>query len=143
MSRNLMVLCGLCGLLLVTASACRKGADANTPAATPAPTTKPAPPAPTRPAPSASTRPAAPTATTLPATPAPGDAASKEAETLLEKIMALITDGKLDDAGKMLTDLKAKSATLPQSIQDKIKAADAALAAKKAVGGVTVPKMPG
>jgi soluble cytochrome b562 len=70
-------------------------------------------------------------------------AANKEADSLLDRIMAMIKDGKTADAEKALSDLRTKSASLPQPIQDKIRAAETALAAKKTAGDVKIPGLPG
>jgi len=62
-------------------------------------------------------------------------AADEEATGLLAKILAYITQGKLDLADTALKGLEAKKASFPQAIQDQIdgarKSLDAARAAKK------------
>jgi len=68
-------------------------------------------------------------------------AAAKESQSLLDRILALITDGKLADAEKMLADLEGKSSALPAPMQEKIKAARTTLDLKKAAGGLSVPKL--
>jgi len=67
-----------------------------------------------------------------------------EAESLLAKILALIKDGKLGDAEKLLKTLEEKAASLPDPLPSKIKAARTALTAKKAAsaGGIGLPGLP-
>jgi hypothetical protein len=59
------------------------------------------------------------------------DAAAKEARTALAEVLALIKDGKLDEAEAKLQVLEATSATLPADLQAQIKAARTSLDAAK------------
>jgi hypothetical protein len=68
------------------------------------------------------------------ATPAP--AASAADQTTLDRITALIQEGKLDDADRLLKELEGRMSMLPQSMQDKIRAARTALDAKKAASRI-------
>jgi len=71
-------------------------------------------------------------------------ASAKESEGLLARILAMIKDGKLADAEKMLAELESKANLLPQSLQDKIKAARTALEIKKKTPeGLKIPGLGG
>jgi hypothetical protein len=59
------------------------------------------------------------------------DAAAKEAQTALAEVLALIKDGKLEEAEAKLQILEATSATLPADMQAQIKAARTSLDAAK------------
>lgn len=107
----------------------------------PAPPAKPTPtPAPTEvPSVAPSTMPTIPAS--MPATKV--DSAVTDAQTSLDKIAALIKDGKLDDADTMLKALEANMSTLPAAVQDKVKAARTALDAARKASGVLSPPATG
>ena len=73
---------------------------------------------------------------------AAAEAAAKENASLLEKVQALITGGKLDEADTLLKTLEEKLATLSPDLQDKVKAVRTALAAKKAAASVIPSVLP-
>ena len=68
----------------------------------------------------------------------------RKAEATLKEVLALIKEGKLGDAEKMLAPLEEKAASLPEPLPSKIKAARTALATKKAAsaGGISLPGLP-
>lgn len=93
-------------------------------------------PAPTKPTPSPSTAPEvtpAPSAAPTPAATASTAVAEQDPQSLLDAVLAMIKDGKLDDADKALKALEANASSFPAAIQEKIKQARTALDAKKAI----------
>jgi colicin import membrane protein len=68
-------------------------------------------------------------------------AQQKEAQSLLERLLALIKENKLADAEVLLKRLEAMEG-LPQPLQDKVKAAAASLTAAKAAGAFKLPVLP-
>ncbi len=67
-------------------------------------------------------------------------AAAKEAQAALAEVLALIKDGKLDEADAKLKALEATSATLPADMQGQIKAARTSLDAAKAAKAADAAK---
>ena len=70
-----------------------------------------------------------------------GEAAVKEANTLLEKVQTHIKDGNLDKAETELKKLDEMK-DLPQDLQDKIKAARTSLTAAQSGKKLKLPKLP-
>jgi len=69
--------------------------------------------------------------------------AGKEADSLLARIVQMIKDGDLDQADAQLKTLEAKMGSLPQPMQDRVKAARNALeAAKAAKTTIKKPELP-
>ncbi|NQU76899.1 MAG: hypothetical protein HQ546_11360 [Planctomycetes bacterium] len=69
--------------------------------------------------------------------------AGKEADSLLARIVQMIKDGNLDQADAQLKTLEAKMGSLPQPMQDRVKAARNALeAAKAAKTTIKKPELP-
>ncbi len=69
--------------------------------------------------------------------------ANAETESLLTKILAMIKEGKLEDAEKALAPLEANKGSFPQALQDRITSARKALDAAKALQKTALPKLPG
>ena len=71
------------------------------------------------------------------------DAAVKDIEAQVAKIMDLIKENKLDDADAQLKAVEAKMGSVPKAVQDQIKATrDALAAAKAAAGKIEMPQLP-
>ena len=74
------------------------------------------------------------------------DKAAKEAQGLLDKIIAMIKDGKLDEAESAMKGLMDKKDSLPEPMQKQIEAAQKSLTAAKALkalpGTGKTPELP-